>query len=272
VPRHASRLPLAHNLPHSGVTPPSYAGPPGSCAVKANLSAAQLSRCQQINYAFLAGVSVGATSQSHVALHQLLDYSLISLWALAGLCALLGWVAARRALRPVHAIAAAAQQASDENLSVRIALAGPRDEIKYLADTFDAMLERLDAAFASQRRFVANASHELHTPLAVIRAAIDVTMAKSSPTTTQLTEMAAEVAEAAERAETLIEALPTLARSDRGIERREELDLAVVAEDVIGAAESACQLLGLTVDTRLEPGLIFGGPGSSRAHDQQPGR
>ena len=92
--------------------------------------------------------------------------------------ALLGWIMAGRVLRPVHAITAAARRASEENLGERIALAGPADELKELADTFDAMLARLDAAFASQRRFVANASHELRTPLTVMRTAIDVTLAK----------------------------------------------------------------------------------------------
>ena len=97
---------------------------------------------------------------------------------MAALSALLGWIMAGRVLRPVHAITAAARRASEENLGERIAPGGPQDELKELADTFDAMLARLDAAFASQRRFVANASHELRTPLTVMRTAIDVTLAK----------------------------------------------------------------------------------------------
>jgi signal transduction histidine kinase len=76
---------------------------------------------------------------------------------------------------PLRAITTAARAASQENLNQRLALAGPPDELKELADTFDAMLARLDAAFASQRRFVANASHELRTPLTEMRTLIDVT-------------------------------------------------------------------------------------------------
>ena len=136
----------------------------------------------------------------------------------------------------MHAITAAARRASDENLGDRIALAGPQDELKDLTDTFDAMLSRLDGAFASQRRFAANASHELRTPLTVIRTAIDVTLAKPGRTPAQLEAMAIEVRQAADRAEVLIEALLTLARSDRGHGPRELLDVAVLAEDALDAA------------------------------------
>ena len=155
---------------------------------------------------------------------------------MAVLSALLGWIMAGRVLRPVHAITAAARRASEENLGERIALAGPEDELKELADTFDAMLGRLDAAFASQRRFVANASHELRTPLTVMRTAIDVTLAKPERTPAQLEAMAAEVRQATGQAERLVEALLTLARSDRGTGPRSVLDLAVLAEDALDAA------------------------------------
>ena len=108
-----------------------------------------------------AEVAANARAQT---LSDLLDYSLAALALMTVVSAVLGWIVAGRALRPVHAITAAARRASEQNLSERIALAGPADELKELADTFDAMLARLEAAFASQRRFVANASHELRTP------------------------------------------------------------------------------------------------------------
>ena len=152
------------------------------------------------------------------------------------LSAWLGWIVAGRVLRPVHAITAAARRASQENLGERITLAGPPDELKELADTFDAMLARLDAAFVSQRRFVANASHELRTPLTVMRTAIEVTLAKPDRRPEQLEAMAAEVHQAAERAEALVEALLTLARSDRGLGAQSPLDLAVLAEDALDSA------------------------------------
>jgi signal transduction histidine kinase len=172
----------------------------------------------------------------------------------------LGWIVAGRALRPVHAITAAARRASEENLGERIALAGPDDELKELADTFDAMLARLDAAFASQLRFVADASHELRTPLTVMRTAIDVTLAKPDHTLAQLESMAIEVRSAVDRAEALIEALLTLARSDRGSGPRERLDVAVLAEDALDAAAPAIRARPVTVEAALLPGLALGDP------------
>ena len=157
-----------------------------------------------------------------------------------------------RALRPVHTIIGSARRASEENLGERLALDGPNDELKELADTYDAMLARLDAAFASQRRFVANASHELRTPLTVMRTAIDVTLAKPGRTPAQLEDMAAEVRQAADRAEALIEALLTLARSDRGVLVREEADLGVLAEDALDAAAPAIRAGSLRVETALQ--------------------
>jgi signal transduction histidine kinase len=172
----------------------------------------------------------------------------------------LGWIVAGRALRPVHAITAAARRASEENLGERIALAGPDDELKELADTFDAMLARLDAAFASQQRFVANASHELRTPLTVMRTAIDVTLAKPGRTPAQLEAMAVEVRQAADRAEALIEALLTLARSDRGAGPAEPLDVAVLAEDALDAAAPAIRARPVTVQAALDPAPAVGDP------------
>jgi len=193
-------------------------------------------------------------------LSYLLDYSLAALAALVVGSAWLGWIVAGRVLRPVHAITAAARQASEENLSERIALAGPHDELKELADTFDAMLGRLDAAFASQRRFVANASHELRTPLTVMRTAIDVTLAKPDRTPAHLEAMAVEVRHAADRAEALIEALLTLARSDRGNGPRERLDVAVLAEDALDAAAPAIRARPVTVQAALRPAEALGDP------------
>jgi len=201
-----------------------------------------------------------AAVQRSRTLGHLLDYSLAALAAVALGSAWLGWIVAGRALRPVHAITAAARRASEENLGERIALAGPDDELKELADTFDAMLARLDAAFASQRRFVANASHELRTPLTVMRTAIDVTLAKPDRTSERLEAMAAEVRQAVDRAEALIEALLTLARSDRGAGPREPLDLAVLAEDSLDAAAPAIRAHPVTVEAALQPGPALGDP------------
>jgi signal transduction histidine kinase len=161
----------------------------------------------------------------------------------------LGWVMAGRVLRPVRSITAAARRASDQHLGERLALTGPKDELKELADTFDEMLERLDAAFAVQRRFVADASHELRTPLTVMRTAIEVTMAKPARTPEQLETMAAKVARSAAQAEALIEALLTLAASEQAPASPELVDLATAAEDAVDAAAARAGQLGLRIDT-----------------------
>jgi signal transduction histidine kinase len=153
-----------------------------------------------------------------------------------------------------------ARRASEQHLGERLALTGPRDELKELADTFDGMLERLDAAFATQRQFVANASHELRTPLTVMRTAIDVTLAKPSPTARQLTDMAVRVRRSIDRAENMVEALLTLAVSDQGKLSTEFTDLATWAEDAIDAAAPEIEHLGLRVDALLAPAETTGDP------------
>jgi len=229
-----------------------------SCKANAT-TVAQAEACKQEAIAAAQGIAdQAAQDQRDLALSHLLDVSAAGLAAMAVVSALLGWIMAGRVLRPVHAITAAARRASQENLGERIALAGPEDELKELADTFDAMLARLDAAFASQRRFVANASHELRTPLTVMRTAIDVTLAKPERTPAQLEAMAAEVRQGAGQAERLVEALLTLARSDRGTGPRSVLDLAVLAEDALDAAAPAIKADSLRVTSGLEPGLAVG--------------
>jgi signal transduction histidine kinase len=225
---------------------------------KANLTPADKGLISKCELSFSSGVRAGALSQRDEATHQLLLYSLVGLGIMGALSGAVGWLVAGRALRPVHAITGAARRASEENLGERLALAGPPDELKELADTYDAMLARLDAAFDSQRRFVANASHELRTPLTVMRTAIDVTLAKPGRTPAQLEDMAAEVRGAVDRAEALIEALLTLARSDRGTAAVEPADLAVLAEDALDAAAPAIRARSLRVETSLQTAPTHG--------------
>ena len=172
----------------------------------------------------------------------------------------LGWFMSGRVLRPVRVITETARRASEQHLGERLALTGPTDELKELADTFDAMLERLDASFAAQRRFVASASHELRTPLTVMRTAIDVTLAKPSPTARQLTGMAVRVRRSIDRAEAMVEALLTLAVSDQGRLSTEFSDLATWAEDAIDAAAAEIERLDLHLDTDLGPAETTGDP------------
>jgi signal transduction histidine kinase len=166
--------------------------------------------------------------QREDALNELLTQSAIALGIVLVIAAGLGWMVAGRALRPLRDITATARRLSTDNLDERIGLRGPRDELTELADTFDAMLARLAAAFEAQRGFAANASHELRTPLTVQRAAIDVALAHPHPTVESLTAMAIRVRAATERHERVIDSLLALARSQTGIERYEEVDLAAV--------------------------------------------
>jgi len=208
--------------------------------------------------AFLEGQQSEATSQRDATLQRLLVFSLIGLGLMTVASGGLGWLMAGRVLRPVRSITAAARRASEQHLGERLALEGPRDELKELADTFDQMLERLDAAFATQRRFVADASHELRTPLTVMRTAIEVTMAKPVRTPEQLEAMAAKVARSAGQAEALFEALLTLAISDQPLANVEQVDLATAAEDAIETAAPGIRRLDLQVDTVLEPAPTTG--------------
>ena len=179
------------------------------------------------------GVRAGASAQRSTTLTHLLLYSLLSLAGVTLLAAAAGWAVAGRILRPVHRITAAARAAGEQDLSQRIALQGPRDELRELADTFDTMLGRLDRAFTSQQQFIANASHELRTPLTVMRTAIDVVLAMPEPTREELVSMTAEVRQAVDHSERLIEALLVLARANQARARALPLDLAAVAEDAL---------------------------------------
>jgi signal transduction histidine kinase len=198
----------------------------------------------------------GARHQRDVTLSHLLQYSLITLAVVMALAAILGWIVAGRVLRPLHGITAAARAASQRNLSARVALRGPRDELHELAETFDEMLDRLQATFEGQQRFIANASHELRTPLAVMGATIDVVLDNPDSTPDDLRGMAADIRAAVDHAEHLIAALLILARNERGLTVHEQLDLATVAEDVLDSAD----LGDLHVHATLEPAVIFGDP------------
>ena len=112
---------------------------------------------------------------------------------MAVLAVALGWLIAGRVLRPLRTMRRATQQITEHNLHERLALPGPRDEIKDLADTIDGLLHRLEAAFDAQRHFVANASHELRTPLTLNRALLEVTLANPDATVEDLRAMGQEL-------------------------------------------------------------------------------
>jgi signal transduction histidine kinase len=216
--------------------------------------------CMQAEEAYNAGTASGLQTQRQRALGKLLMFSLVGLGVMTAASGGMGWFMSGRVLRPVRVITETARRASERHLGERLALDGVRDELKELADTFDDMLERLDAAFATQRRFVANASHELRTPLTAMRTAIDVTLAKPSPTARQLTGMAVRVRRSIGKAESMIEALLTLAVSDQGKLTTEFTDLATWAEDAIDAAAPEIERLNLNVVKELNPAETTGDP------------
>jgi signal transduction histidine kinase len=195
------------------------------------------------------------------ALHRLLFEYLGALVATTLAAAGTGWLLAGRALRPLRDITATARRVSGENLGERIALRGPADELRELADTFDGMLGRLDSAFASQRRFVANASHELRTPLAIMRTEIDVALADPDPSRGELRAMGEAVRDTVDRCERLIASLLVLARSEASAGPEEAVDIGALAGDII--TDLSARAVEARVDMRddLEPAWTSGEPG-----------
>ncbi len=154
--------------------------------------------------------------QNRVDLHQLLVESAIALVVMAALSVALGWMVAGRVLAPLRTITARTRRISEQRLHERLALRGPRDELRELADTIDELLERLEAAFDAQRRFVANASHELRTPLAMMRTRLDVALAKPGGVPPQTQALDAGIRKDLHRAEALLESFLMLARAQHG--------------------------------------------------------
>jgi len=162
----------------------------------------------------------------------------------------LGWLVAGRTLRPIRQITATARRVADDSLHERIALSGPRDELRELADTFDDMLCRLDAAFDSQRRFVASASHELKTPLAINRTLLEVAMDRPDATP-QLRELGGTLLKVNARQERLIEGLLTLARSEQPVTDPAPVNLADLCDIVADAARPEAARAGIRITTEL---------------------
>src|SRR5262249_37266052 len=168
------------------------------------------------------------------------------------------WVVAGRVLRPLRTITEAAHNASVTSLHQRLALTGPDDELKKLGDTFDELLGRLAGAFDAQRRFVANASHELPTPLTLGRALLQMTLTDPDATVGSFRSTCEEVIAVADHQERLIEALLVLARSERGLDHREPVDLSAVTGEVLAARQPEAQRLGLRVTAVTNPARTEG--------------
>jgi signal transduction histidine kinase len=193
--------------------------------------------------------------QEELASTQLI-VALIAIAAIVMLSFAVCWWLTGRLLRPLHRVTATAHRLSLSTLHERIALTGPKDELKELADTFDAMLDRLDRAVASQRRFVANASHELRTPLAIQRTAIEVGLADPSPA--RVSRIRDELLRANERSERLIEGLLVLAQGEQELPAPAPVDLAAVVTQVIEENLPIAERHGITLTAATQPVTVEG--------------
>lgn len=176
------------------------------------------------------------------------------------LAAVIGWAVAGRVLAPLKRITGTARRVSDESLAERIPVAGADDELRELGETLNSMLDRLEGSFASQQRFVANASHELRSPLTVIRAEAEVALANPEPDLDELLGMAEAVVDASRRTEALLAGLLILARSQPDLLRRRPVDLDAAVQAAVDDAERHAAGEGVGLTTRLDHAEVEGDP------------
>ncbi|PMR59546.1 two-component sensor histidine kinase [Verrucosispora sp. ts21] len=196
------------------------------------------------------------------ALESLLTQGGLALVVVSAAAVAIGWLIAGRALQPLHQITGTARRiagadSAGRGLHERIALTGPRDEVRELADTFDQMLERLDRSFDGQRRFVANASHELRTPLTLNRALVELAVSRPDAPA-EVRRLGEALLSVNERHERLIDGLLTLADSENELTERAEVDLAEIAAYVLDQAGAASP--GIPVRRSLDPARTVGDP------------
>jgi signal transduction histidine kinase len=201
-------------------------------------------------------VGFAVAAQRGADLNQLEIESGIALGIMAIISAFLGWLVAGRVLRPLRTITATAQGISEANLHRRLELSGPRDELRQLADTIDGLLARLEGAFDAQRRFVSNASHELRTPLTATRALLEMVLSDPRATLATFRETCHHVLAENEHQEELIDALLTLAQGQRGVDRRELIDLGEIVQRVVGGHDLEAAAHGVRLDQSIRPAFI----------------
>jgi signal transduction histidine kinase len=201
--------------------------------------------------------AVGAAARDEVLRAGLIAYPLVVVAA-----ALVSWWLVGRVLGPLHAVTATARRLSVESLDTRTGVRDARGEVAELAAGFDAMLDRLQAAFEAQRRFVANASHELRTPLSVLRTEVDVTLSDPAADVEELRRMGAVVRDATRRADDLVTGLLMLARAESGAElgERAPLDLADLVVSALATVRTDASARGLRVLLRTAPAPTHGDP------------
>jgi len=208
-----------------------------------------------------AWVQARAAAQHAAALNQLLAESAIALGVMAVVSVALGWLIAGRVLRPLRAMTAAARAISAEDLTRRLAVPGPDDELKDLGDTIDGLLCRLQTAFDAQRLFAGNASHELRTPLAMMRTSLDVATAKPAPVPPELTVLAGKLREGLDQADLLVENLLLLARAQHGArDGQQTIALGPLLTSAIAARADLIAAMGLDVRHAADGPPVTGNP------------
>jgi signal transduction histidine kinase len=243
--------PVGTGSPSSTIHLLGRSGPVAS--LEARLEQDQHQLAQATNHLALAVHKLGQAGSIQAAQrasdsHQLLVNSAIALGIVAVLAVLAGWLTAGRMLRPIRTITRTARRISSTSLHERLALDGPQDELKELGDTLDGLFARLEGAFDAQRHFVANASHELRTPLTAERNLLQVALDDPDTSNAQWRSTAEEVLASNDEQAHLIDALLTLASSERGLNEREPIDLAPVVEETLNGLQPEITQLELHVD------------------------
>jgi signal transduction histidine kinase len=253
--------PAGAGVPSSTNPPLDFSGPVATLESRLEQDQHQLAQAtnhlaQAVHQLAQAG-SIQAAQRATDS-HELLMNSAIALGIVAVLGLVAGWLVAGRMLRPIRTITSAARRISSTSLHERLALDGPRDELKELADTLDGLFARLEGAFEAQRHFVANASHELRTPLTAERNLLQVALDDPCTNNAQWRSTAEEVLASNGEQAHLIDALLTLASSEGGLSERDPIDLAPVAEETLAGLQSEISRLRIHVDAATEPAPFEG--------------
>ncbi len=192
-------------------------------------------------------------------LDRLRTFSFEALIVLFFASLVVGWVIAGRVLAPIGRITGVAREIQATDLSRRIRMQGPNDELKQLADTFDAMLARIDAAFAAQQQFLADASHELRNPLAIIRTNADLALSDPDPQQEELRQAVVVVKRASDRMARLVDDLLALARREAPTFAIEPVDLGRAASEASDEFVAPAEARGIVLDRAVAPGVVVMG-------------
>jgi heavy metal sensor kinase len=196
-------------------------------------------------------------------LDRLRTFSFEALIVLFFASLVVGWVVAGRVLAPIGRITGVAREIQATDLSRRIRLQGPNDELKQLADTFDAMLARIDAAFAAQQQFLADASHELRNPLAIIRTNADLALSDKDPQVDELRQAVVVVKRASDRMARLVDDLLALARRESPTFAIERVDLGRAVAEASDEFLAPAEARGVVLDRAVAPGVVVMGDGDA---------